>query len=1223
MKLEGFCRRLDRAAAVIGSLRPSFAAALPLVLLANLYWYGAFLSFPILGDDAASNLSVLLATMRAGAYATLRFPMNWSEGMGQANLFVTFGFDPFAWVLLLPLDLADGYRLSMALRATTAWAASYWFFLLLFRGSRVVALASATLYLLIDFILTSAWGTYVWAGTFNATHGALFPLLAAFALLVMRSRSRVGLADLGFFVTLLFFLLDYPIGSLIGTPVLLTFAGVAMLLARPAERRRAAWGLVKILGMLAILLLAPPLHMLAAWSALTEGAARIVFSNELFSYGKNYLPPLMWTRTPLALRVTILVALSVLLLDRCWPRPLRVLVGTLVLLVGGVQALALMKYLGLDGGLVDRLPRPHYFEFYAPLFYAGCGGTALHLWRDVLFPRLRDGRRVLSWATRAILLSAAALVILPLASIVAFALLLLTATVWARVAWRGERLLATPPVLGMVARCGLAALVAGAVATWLFPTAAIYPIFYAAARCHAGVLWCRDPMGPTMGAADNPITQFLRRELDRGDVFAGRADTLLRPPVRFGLLAGPNLGWTPELFGKLHSWYRRAYEQQVLNSPERDAVLSVAPCHLRADSRSLLLSDLEKFAHSDAPFFGPCQDKLVLEMHDWVSANGAPFKLGATKIVDPWAAINSVQGLSEERGFAYFSTDNGLVQRALPLQGVPVASSYEQSLGYLYYLLWTRYLSAGQAAMKSINTTTLETLHPERLALAGVRYIIARDSLGYEAPALQRVMSWHGYSVYALNHANLAGYGVRTLAYAGSLSRELVVMRTHGFDPRETAVVPESMRPVLGDAADWSPLANSSIALEPDALHFTASSAARPSFVVLPFNWSRCWIPEWSKGVGQVTRADVGLIGIAFEGAIDMRLRWAAGYGAARRCLLDDQALIGAAKEAAAQVNYERAYEPIDEQAPPFATARPFMAADVIEELMLRERPAYRSGDEVVIPQRATRALSTGERENSDWTSAVTTDFHAAGNRYEFAARNDGGESLVVLPQPFSYCWQAQWRGTPGTLLPVQSTRLGVIFRSIASATLSLPHDRSPDCVSHDKARETAVAALEGVDEAHEPPYYALGHKIVFIDTGDGALYTRGGWSQPEGFGTWALGPVARLIIRAAPPATGGLRLDAIVGALLIGSRHQAEAVVAVNGVDVGVWRFALDNTPGPRELLIPRALIEDTGVMVIDFKMPDALSPIELGEPVDKRKLSLSFQALTVTAAGERPPTQ
>src|SRR5208282_5760611 len=100
------------------SRRGRFAAALGLVLVFTLYWYGAFLSFPLLGEDAANLLSTLLETIKDGHLATLSYPIKWLEGLGQPNPFVTFSFDPFAWPLLLPLDPADAFRLSMALRAT-------------------------------------------------------------------------------------------------------------------------------------------------------------------------------------------------------------------------------------------------------------------------------------------------------------------------------------------------------------------------------------------------------------------------------------------------------------------------------------------------------------------------------------------------------------------------------------------------------------------------------------------------------------------------------------------------------------------------------------------------------------------------------------------------------------------------------------------------------------------------------------------------------------------------------------------------------------------------------------------------------------------------------------------------------------------------------------------------------------------------------------------------
>ena len=391
-------KSLARWGRLIASDRRAFPAALLLVLAFNLFWYGAFLSFPLFGEDAGALYSNLLETIKDGELATTRFPIKWLEGLGQPNLFVTFTFDPFSWAMLLPLEPADSFRLSMALRASAGWLSSYWFVLVLFRGRRGVALIAATLYLLIDFTLMNAWGIHTFAGMYNATHAALFPLLPVLALLVMRSRRWLGPADLGLFVVLLFFLLDYPIGSLIGTCVFLAYAAVALGLARPAERPAAVRGLAKIVAMVAILLLAPPLNVLASWSALLQDSARTVFAGELFAYGYDYVPPVMWARTSPALRACILLCLSVLLFNRRWPRPLRMALGTLLIVVGGVQLAAVVKYLGWVPQLIDRLPRFQFFEFYATPAYAACGGFALYYWRDsaVSAPGGEAARRVVA-----------------------------------------------------------------------------------------------------------------------------------------------------------------------------------------------------------------------------------------------------------------------------------------------------------------------------------------------------------------------------------------------------------------------------------------------------------------------------------------------------------------------------------------------------------------------------------------------------------------------------------------------------------------------------------------------------------------------------------------------------------------------------------------------------------------------------------------------------------
>jgi len=1204
------------------SHRGRFAAALGAVLLFTLYWYGAFLSFPLLGEDAANLLSTLLETIKDGHLATLSFPIKWLEGLGQPNPFVTFTFDPFAWPMLLPLDPADAFRLSMALRATAAWLASYWFVIVLFRGQQAVAMASATLYLLIDFVLTSAWGIPTFAGIYNATHAAVFPLLPTLALLVMRAKRRVAWADLGLLAVLLLFLLDYPVGSLIGTAVFLVFAGAVFALARPAERRTARWGLAKIAAITALLLLGPPLYLLLSWLAVMGDSAREVFTGELFSYGNHYQPPFMWTAAPRALRLCILIGLLVVLFSRRWPRSLRMAAAPLILVVGGVQLTTVASSIGMDAGLIGGLPRLHYLEFYLPLFYATCGGFALCHWQELLQPNLDDRARALSWAARTVVLLALSLVILPLSAVfiaaygllMAFALLRGEPADSGRV--RSERLRRRLSLALVLAVVGLA------VAAWLPPTAAIHPVFYRYARCQSGILWCRDPMGATMAAADNPITQFLRGELSRGEQFAGRAETLVRPPARLSLTVMQPVKWTPELFLRLHGWYERAYDAQIIKDPSPANPLRVPPQQVTwfgpGDSRDYLLDALVHFAHGDGPYLGPMQEALILEMQSWLAANGLGMGIAAAPVTEGWDTSSEIEALGDERTNAFFMTGNGLVQRALPFQDVPIASSYDQSLGFLYELLWTRYLSAGVKATKSINVTSLEALHPERLALLGVRYLVARDSQVYERPPLERVTGWQGYSIYALGDANLSGYGVGEIEFANTLAEELRAMRSRGFEPQRTAVLPARARAALGSFAAQRPaaLAESALRLAPDELVFSARSSGGQSLVVLPFNWSNCWRPEWRRGSGSVLRADVGLMGVVFVGEIELHLRWTAGYGSARACLGEDGRLVAQAQEAAAEVDFAKAYEPYDERSPPYAVKAPRFPR--VDDLV-GERELARRGDlEAVVPAYVAKLYAMDERSGGILSSVVASDFRRGPDGYVFSARNDGGTSLMVLPLRYSECWKAEWLEGRGELVPVDVSWLGVLFRNSIAVRLALPaEDDQSACARRDRVRQTVLSRLDELPGSTAGGRYSLGDTIRFASGGNVENYTTAGWSGPEPWGRWSIGKTAQLVLRVAPPASGDLELEAMLGAFLYGDRQSVTATVAVNGTAVGEWHFSRDDQPGTRRAIVPRELVSGTGVMVVEFTVDNPASPLSLGMSTDNRLLALSFQTLTVRAAG------
>ena len=550
---------------------------------------------------------------------------------------------------------------------------------------------------------------------------------------------------------------------------------------------------------------------------------------------------------------------------------------------------------------------------------------------------------------------------------------------------------------------------------------------------------------------------------------------------------------------------------------------------------------------------------------------------------------------------------------------VPVASSYEDNLGYLYYLLWTRYVSAGQPATKSINMTTLEALHPDRLALVGVRYVVARDSEVYERPPLERVRGWHGYSVYAVRDPNLSGYAVHELAFADSLAEELKLMRRHGFQPRLTAVLPASERGSFSGPTSrgLGTLASASVRLAPDELTYAARSEGGESLVVLPFDWSHCWRAEWRKGEGRILRADAGLVGVAFAGEVELHLHWTAGYGGESACLRADEELAAEAKRAAAAVSFAQAYEPLNGDFRPFASARPRFAADLVEETALERSALYQSGDEVVVPADAVKLLSADELGGKRWTTSVSSQFGQDADGYEFLARNDGGASLAVLPLAYSSCWQARWQAGEGTLIAVDARWLGVLFRDAVSVRLSLPPDAArAGCAQIDRTRARLVELLEADGARVEGGRYSLGKTIEFHTGGGSELFTTKGWWFAEPWGRWSRAK-ARLVLRLATPPAGDLELDASMWAFVPPKRASLAAKVRVNGAPVALWEVPPAGKLVGERALVPRELIGDTGVAVIDFQVDGAVSPKELGLSADDRQLGLGFESLSLRPAG------
>jgi len=876
-----------------------FGVALSAAALFNLFWYGAFLSFPLIGEDGTANYSFLLENLENGHAWTTTFPIKWLEGLAQPNLFVTITFDPFSWVMLLPLAHADSFRVSMAMRATACWLGTYLFVGTLFKGRRDLSIVAASLNMLLNFTLGHTWAIPTVAGIPNSTHYAVFPFVLHAVVVALRGIRWINPSDLALVLLLGFFLITFPLSAVIGLAVVMTFTFCMVIQMSGVDRLAAVRGATKVTIVCTAVLLAPRFGLWHAWSSLIDVSARVVFAHELYTYQRSYDLPYMWNHTPLAIRLCLVLAFGILLYRRPWPKALRVVVCTLLLVVGTVQLISLIQARQGPGGLLDRLPRLQYFEFYVPVFYSITGAFALCDW-PLLLPTRLKGWYLLRWAIGCALFFWLTVTVIGGSSHVirgvwwgVIATLGIVAVKWVGRSVHAPQIQSSVASRRMVGFTVLSGLIGFSVWTWAVSPQQFHFLF--AKTCDRISIWCRDAVGPTIGAADTPITRYLRSRLTSTADFSGRGETLLVPSQRLTIPGVAAAEWSNELFEQFKFWYTRAYDARLLDSDLRDYQLRTKPADWRWKDREQLWHRLQAISSQGDIVTGVLPEGVVSEILEWSRRNPT---FVPRAILNPAQKLSEVQLMVEERNRAFATTGNGMMLRALPLQHIPVASSYEQALDYLYYLLWTRYLNeGGERYSRSINFTALEVVRPDRLALLGVRFVIARESAFERPPPLPKVFSWRGYGVYEVPLPNLAGFSPTGIQFGKTLTDQLGLMRQATFDPRTIAVVSEADR-ALFDTHRLASMRRSRISVAGNDLLFEADTAGGLALAVLPFKYSRCWTARWATQPGQILRVDTALIGVLFRGPVSVRLRWSAGYGSVR-CLREDRRLVFEARKAA------------------------------------------------------------------------------------------------------------------------------------------------------------------------------------------------------------------------------------------------------------------------------------------------------------------------------------
>ncbi|WP_445179411.1 DUF6311 domain-containing protein [Pseudomonas sp. McL0111] len=153
---------------------------------------------------------------------------------------------------------------------------------------------------------------------------------------------------------------------------------------------------------------------------------------------------------------------------------------------------------------------------------------------------------------------------------------------------------------------------------------------------------------------------------------------------------------------------------------------------------------------------------------------------------------------------------------------------------------------------------------------------------------------------------------------------------------------------------------------------------------------------------------------------------------------------------------------------------------------------------------------------------------------------------------------------------------------------------------------------LEASDPLKLIPELKQGERVVFNVASPAAAYLGKGWSLNEPWGTWSEGAESQIVLR---PNSRVRSLLLETTALLAPNHTEQSLEIFVNDVRVLSTRLVKPeqnriNIELPADV---QQLVERQGVMRIQFKYANAISPGELGMSNDSRKLAMGLQALTV----------
>jgi hypothetical protein len=138
----------------------------------------------------------------------------------------------------------------------------------------------------------------------------------------------------------------------------------------------------------------------------------------------------------------------------------------------------------------------------------------------------------------------------------------------------------------------------------------------------------------------------------------------------------------------------------------------------------------------------------------------------------------------------------------------------------------------------------------------------------------------------------------------------------------------------------------------------------------------------------------------------------------------------------------------------------------------------------------------------------------------------------------------------------------------------------------------------------------AIQDEIVFGIGGNDSKYILGGFSVPEAGFRWTSGHNAVIAFSREENAMSNFDLICEITPLLFKRVRTCTHVrVFINGTDCGEWEIT---SPDVKITLHVDAALSENGRYIVEFKLPDAISPKDIGLNNDERKLALAFKKIT-----------